>query len=205
AAGAALLLGERGGHGRGTRDGLRRYRPDPWPLPRGDLERPRRTAPDPVDAPARQRQKDDGPLALGVAVERDRRIGAPRDGGRAGRVSPVVTLRIERRTRQPLHEPKLIRGSPMPHRPPRTLVGRRREEVIRMKMNVKRMAIAGFAVVALALAGRAASAQTPATPGNTPVTSSEATAGPDTDNIREGNQTTPDNAVEAVSAQATDP
>ena len=44
-----------------------------------------------------------------------------------------------------------------------------------MKMNVKRMAIAGFAIVALASAGRAASARTPAAPGNTPVTSSEAT------------------------------
>ena len=73
-----------------------------------------------------------------------------------------------------------------------------------MKMNVKRMAIAGFAVVALASAGRAASAHTLATSGNTPVTSSDATAGPDTNNIREGDQATPDNAVEAVSEQATD-
>ena len=45
-----------------------------------------------------------------------------------------------------------------------------------MKMNVKRMAIAGFAVVALASAGRAASAHTLATSENTPVTSSDATA-----------------------------
>ena len=77
-----------------------------------------------------------------------------------------------------------------------------------MTMNVKRMAIAGFAIVALASVGGAASAKTPAAPGNTPVPSSETTASPDTDNIREGDQTTPDNGAEAASEtggeQATD-
>ena len=67
-----------------------------------------------------------------------------------------------------------------------------------MKMSVKRMTIAGSAVLALASVGGAAFAKTPAAGQNAPVPPSETTAGLDTDNIREGAQTAPDNGAEAA-------
>jgi hypothetical protein len=66
-------------------------------------------------------------------------------------------------------------------------------------MKMKRIAIAGVAVLALASLGGAALAKTPAQRQNAPATSSETTTGADTDNIQEGDQTGPDNGAEATS------
>jgi hypothetical protein len=66
-------------------------------------------------------------------------------------------------------------------------------------MKMKRIAIAGVAVLALASLGGAALAKTPAQRQNAPATSSETTTGADTDNIQEGDQTGPDTGAEATS------
>jgi hypothetical protein len=64
---------------------------------------------------------------------------------------------------------------------------------------MKRIAIAGVAVLAMASLGGAALAKTPTQRPNAPATSSEATTGADTDNIQEGDQAGPDTGAEATS------
>ena len=66
-------------------------------------------------------------------------------------------------------------------------------------MKTKRIAIAGIAVLTLASLGGVALAKTPAAGQNTPATSSEPTTTSDTDNIQQGDQTTPDTGAEATS------
>jgi hypothetical protein len=66
-------------------------------------------------------------------------------------------------------------------------------------MKMKRIAIAAVTVLALASLGGVALAKTPAVGQSNPATSSVPTTNTDTDNIQEGDQTTPDVGAEATS------
>lgn len=66
-------------------------------------------------------------------------------------------------------------------------------------MTMKRMAIAAVVVTALGSLGGIALAKTPAVGQSDPATSSVPTTSADTDNIQEGDQTTPDTGAEVTS------